>query len=337
MLKSIFSKTRNLPRATLWGAGILLFAMSLPGILAPRAQGAPNDQAALVNGSPVSVAEFEAALEHALASRTRADEEPDAAELRRLRKEVLDNLIGRRLAYQESRRQGIDVSPQQIDQEVGRVAARLSKAANLGSALQRANLTRRQLRAQLKQDIAIRMLLENKVLNQVEVDDRELRAFYDSHPNLFKTPALVRASHIFIAAGPDTPPEKRGEAVDLLRNIQARIDEGIPFAELAIDHSQCPSSANGGDLGYFEKEKMIKRFADAAFSLNPGEVSDIVRTHYGYHLIKVADRKPKKKLTFPEAREKLYRNLKVEKAARQIKTYLRTLREMAQVKIFISL
>ena len=94
---------------------------------------------------------------------------------------------------------------------------------------------------------------------------------------------------------------------------------------------------SGGDLGYFEKEKMIRGFAEAAFALNPGEVSDIVRTAYGYHLIMVEDRKPKMKLTFKDVREKLRQNLKIEKAARDINVYLQTLRDSAEVEIFLRL
>ncbi|MCP3950892.1 MAG: peptidylprolyl isomerase, partial [Desulfobacterales bacterium] len=129
--------------------------------------------------------------------------------------------------------------------------------------------------------------------------------------------------------------EKRKEAVELLRAIQKQINQGEVFAELAIDYSQCPSSENGGDLGYFDKEKMIKGFAEAAFALNPGEVSDIVRTGYGYHLVMVEDRKPKMKLTFENVREKLRQNLQFDKATQKIKVYLQTLRDSAEVEIFL--
>ena len=339
MLRNFFCKIIKMPRTRtiLWQIGLVLLIVNLPDALMAQDQETLGNQVAFVNGSPITAAEFEAALAHALLPWTTAGQKPSEDGLRALRKEVLENLIGRHLAFQESLRQGIEVSSYQVDKEMEKVAARLSKAADLEAALQRADLSHHQLRSQLKQDIAIRLLLERQVLNQVQVSDRELRTFYDSHPNLFKIPALVRASHIFIAAGPDTPREKRKQAVTLLRDIQAHIDEGIPFAELAIDYSQCPSSENGGDLGYFEKEKMIKNFADAAFALNPQEVSDIVRTHFGYHLIKVTDRKPKKKLTFEEVHKSLSRNLKFEKAAREIKTYLHALQGDAQITILITL
>ncbi len=309
----------------------------LPCVSLAQTQAPPGDRVAAVNGAPISIDEFEAALQQALQPQAAAETDVADGRLRALRKEVLENLIGRRLAYQESRRLGIQVDSGLVDKEMERAAARFSRAADFTEALDGANLSRERLRMQFKQDIAIRLLLEEQVLQHVEVNDRDLRAFYDNNPNLFKTPALVKASHIFIAAGPDSTREKRKEAVALLRAIQAKLAQEIAFTELAIDYSQCPSSENGGDLGYFEKEKMIKGFAEAAFALNPGEVSDIVRTGYGYHLIMVEDRKPKMKLAFEDIREKLRQNLKIEKAARDIKVYLQTLRDSAEVEIFLRL
>lgn len=309
----------------------------LPCVSLAQTQAPPDDRVAAVNGAPVYAAEFEAALHQALQPWAAADKNVRGGRLRALRKEVLENLIGRRLAYQESRRLGIEVDSDMVDRETERVAARFSKASDFAEALIGADLSRDRLRQQFRQDIAIRRLLEEQVLQYVEVSDREVRAFYDSNPNLFKAPALVKASHIFIAAGSDSTREKRQEAVALLRDIQAQLAQGVAFTELAIDYSQCASSEHGGDLGYFDKEKMIKGFADAAFALNPGEVSDIVRTGRGYHLILVEDRKPKMKLTFEDVREKLRQNLKIEKAARDIKVYLQTLRDSAEVEIFLRL
>ncbi len=309
----------------------------LPCVSLAQTQVSPGDRVAAVNGAPIYTIEFEAALHQALQPGAAAEEAMSDDRLRALRKEVLENLIGRRLAYQESRRLGIQVDSDMVDREMERVAARFSEAADFTEALDGTDLSRDRLRLQFRQDIAIRLLLEEQVLQYVEVSDRELRAFYDNNPNLFKTPALVKASHIFIAAGPDSTRAERQAAVALLRDIQEKLAEGVAFTELAIDYSQCSSSENGGDLGYFEKEKMIKGFAEAAFALNPGEVSDIVRTGQGYHLIMVEERKPKMKLTFEDVREKLRQNLKIEKAARDIKVYLQTLRDSAEVEIFIRL
>lgn len=316
----------------------LLFLLAAGMLVTPGwGQLEPVERVAVVNGEDIPLSDFETALQQALHQIEAPVEDIPELQLQAIKRDVLDNLIGRKLAYQECLRHGFKVDSEQIDKELERVAARFSSAAEQEDALLRAGISSIQLRERLHADLAIRQLMEEQVMVSVEVDDRELRSFYDTHPNLFKVPALVKASHIFIAAGPDSTREERKAAVALARGILAQLDQGVPFSEMAIDYSQCPSSENGGDLGYFEREKMIKGFADAAFSLNPGEISDLVRTSRGYHIILVEDRQANRKLAFDDIRVQLYQNLKFEKAAPEIKTYLKSLRDAADVQIFIAL
>jgi len=333
----MIQRTAGSPLAIRIG-GTLFLLVAIGLFVSPLwGQLAPTERVAAVNGEDIAVVDFEAALQQALHHLDTPVEELPELKLQALRRDVLDNLIGRKLAYQECLRLGFKVEDEQIDKELERVAARFSSVAEQEDAFLRTGISPAQLRARLHEDLAIRQLIEEQVAGLVEVDEWELRSFYDTHPNLFKVPALVKASHIFIAAGPDSTREERKAAVALIRGILEQLDQGVPFSEMAIDYSQCPSSENGGDLGYFEREKMIKGFADAAFSLNPGEISDIVRTSRGYHLILVEDRQAKHKLAFDNIRERLYQNLKFEKAAPAIKAYLKSLREAADVQIFIAL
>ncbi len=313
---------------------LLILAASL---LDPAARCQPpgGDRVAVVNGEGITRAEFRAALQQAQSQAAGDGQAVSASRTRALKKKVLENLIGRRLAYQESQQQGLLIDAALVDREVARVLARVSDASALDEILAQNKLSRARLQVQFQQDLAIRRLLAEQVLSNIEVTDQTLRDFYDNHPNLFKTPALVKASHIFIPAGPDTTREERKEAVALIKAIQTELDQGVPFSDMALDYSQCPSSDNGGDLGYFDKEKMIKGFAEAAFALDPGEISDIVRTGRGYHLIKVEARKPKTKLSFEEVKTRLLLNLKMEKSSQQINTYLKTLRDQAEIEIFL--
>ena len=315
---------------------VLLIGAPWAGFVAPG-QAAHDDRAAVVNGMKISRAEFNAAVKQAEHQRVGAAGKVPAVLMRKMRKEVMKNLIGRRLAYQESLKLGIFIKSAMVDEEVARIRGRLPGDQQLEEVLDKAGISTAKLRLELKKDLAIRQLLDGQVIAKVKIDEREIRAFYDNNPNLFKTPALVKASHIFIAVAPEASKDVRKQAVTLIRAVQQKIAEGAEFAEMAIDYSQCPTSENGGDLGYFGKEKMIKGFAEAAFALNPGEISDIVRTRYGYHLIKVNDRQPKTKLSFEDVREKLARNLKFEKSTREINAYLKSLRNSAEVKIFIRL
>ena len=112
------------------------------------------------------------------------------------------------------------------------------------------------------------------------------------------------------------------------------IKKGANFEELAREHSDCESKAKGGDLGYFSKGKMVKSFEDAAFQLEVNALSDIIKTAYGYHLIKVTDRQEARVIPLEEARDKIIFFLKREKRDLAIRDYLLNLRSVANIEYF---
>ncbi|MEZ6174857.1 MAG: peptidylprolyl isomerase [Candidatus Scalinduaceae bacterium] len=161
--------------------------------------------------------------------------------------------------------------------------------------------------------------------------DEEMRAFFDSNQDLFNGEE-VRASHLLI----DTRNLKSEEEIDKARQkiekLKKEIDNGADFAVLAKKNSDCPSSEKGGDLGFFEKKgTMVEPFANAAFLLKTGEVSDPVKTQYGFHLIKVTDRREGKEVSYDEVKEmvdQIYRERKTE-------NLLKSLREKATIERFL--
>ena len=123
--------------------------------------------------------------------------------------------------------------------------------------------------------------------SKVDIPDDEILAYYDDHPNEFQNPKTVEARHILIEVDQDADPEKAAEAKSRIEDILQQAREGQDFAELAKQYSEGPSKDKGGYLGTFKREAMVKPFADKAFSMKSGEISDPVRTRFGWHLIKV--------------------------------------------------
>ncbi|TAN83756.1 MAG: peptidylprolyl isomerase, partial [Gallionella sp.] len=152
---------------------------------------------------------------------------------------------------------------------------------------------------------------------KVDVTTDEVRQYYDAHQNDFGAPEQRQAAHILIAVAATAPQAEqdaaKAKAGQLLQ--QAKQSPG-KFAELAKLNSQDPgSAANGGDLGFFGRGMMVKPFEDAAFSLQQGETSDLVKSDFGYHIIKLLAIKPSKLLPFDEAREGVANKLRQQKAA----------------------
>lgn len=141
----------------------------------------------------------------------------------------------------------------------------------------------------------------NKLLSDVSVDEQEIEKYYNENKWQFSTSSSVRAKHILV--------DSQEEAQRILNEV----NEGLSFEDAAEKYSNCPSKAKGGDLGYFPRGRMVPEFEEAAFDLEKGEISQPVETQFGYHLIKVIDKKEPGTQPFEEVREQIRRHLISEK------------------------
>ena len=148
----------------------------------------------------------------------------------------------------------------------------------------------------------------------VKITNEEIQDYYESNIEKFKTQKTVEARHILIkldqSSNPETVEKKRKTALDILKLAR----EGIDFAELAKQYSECPSKDRGGYLGEFKKNAMVKPFAEKAFQMKAGEISEPVRTQYGWHIIKVEKVNEETSVSFKEAEDKIRNKLVEEKA-----------------------
>ncbi len=169
-----------------------------------------------------------------------------------------------------------------------------------------------------KRQFAIVLFDTDDHLGEVKVTEDQLRLYYDEHPSDYHKEKDVRARHILFSVKEDAPEEEVSKARAEAQKILAEAKSGKDFVELAKKHSQDPTAPqNSGDLGYFERGKMVPAFSDAAFSMNAGDISDLVRTPFGFHIIKVEDVRPEKTSSFDEVRTQIESILK-EQEAREI-------------------
>ena len=169
---------------------------------------------------------------------------------------------------------------------------------------------------------------------RANVTDAEIQKYYDEHRDQFSQKERIRASQVLILVPPNATPEKDAEAKAKAQEALRRAKAGEDFTELAKQYSEGPTASRGGDLGYFSRGRMVPEFEDVAFSLtNVGDISDVVKTKFGYHIVQLNDRQPEKVLGLDEVKDRIVRQLEA-KNRRDIRQGLgQDLRRQAKIQI----
>lgn len=157
----------------------------------------------------------------------------------------------------------------------------------------------------------------------VKITDEEVKKNYEAGADSFKHPAQLHARHILLLVPPSAPQDVADKALAKIKELQAQLKKGASFEALAKKNSQDPgSAAKGGELPWFAQGAMVKPFEEAAMALKPGQVSEPVRTQFGWHLIKLEGSRPAGKVAFEEVKDELKKRLAEEKASEKINEIL---------------
>lgn len=312
----------------------LLTAVILLGVVSgctPENKPSP-DNVAVVNGKAITRAEMERELAGMLNQMKSQGAVPEASQVEALKKNLLEELISQELLAQEGTKLGIKADGVMVDDRLKTLKSRFPSEEEFKSALSRSNLSEPELRSQMERGLLIHEVLSREVIQKVTISPQESKEYYDTHPDDFKQPQQVRASHILIKLEPKAEEDAKAKARWEIEEVRKKLSKGADFAALAKEFSQCPSKAQGGDLGFFERGQMTKPFEDAAFSLKPGQTSGIVETEFGYHLIRVTEEKPAGMLSYENVKGELEEQLKEAKTRTEVGRYVEGLRNKAKVE-----
>ena len=323
--------TARRPGATAWPVTAAVAAFLLATPVPAIAQHAGD--AARVNGMGIANERLDRFVVEYLAQKGRnADAIRHPGAYRQYRREALDQLIDDELLWQEAARLGMTAGRKEVDAGVAEGRARYKTADEFARRLERAGLTEATYPEHVKRQASIQHLLERKVLKGLRVTDQEVHAFYVANPDKFTTPEEVRARHILVQADSATPAEERTRARASAEEILALLRAGADFETLARERSQDATSAQGGDLGWVARGKMVPEFDAAAFALREGEVSNLVETVFGFHVIRVEGRRRGEQVPEAKVREEIRKHLLGEKQKAAVRATIESLRTKARIE-----
>lgn len=252
--------------------------------------------------------------------------------MRDFNEQMLNEFIRRILLWQEAVALGVFVDDSTTQAIFNDFEQSVGGKENLAQRLEEADITRGALLQSIQRDLVIRRYLETHFSEESAVDESEAATYFDENKERFATPDSVRARHILLQIKADDDEAAREDKRKKLEEILREARSGGDFARLAEQHSEGPSNVRGGDLGFFRRGEMVQPFDSAAFALGVGEISDIVETRYGYHIIKVEARKDGRVLDYDEIKDDLLAQLKQQKLAMAVQNHLNEMMSLAIIE-----
>lgn len=289
-----------------------------------------KDPVATVNGEPISLAELDKAFNSAVESAgiKAADLKPEQ-KLEGYR-QLTDDLIMEKLLTKAA--EGQAVSDADVDAELAKIKGQFPSEEEFNKQLAEAGQSPDKLKTSIKQMLTQQKWMESKIGAQGEVTPEEVQKFYDENKAEFQEPETVKASHILFMVNKDDSEDVVKAKLAAAKKAATRAKKE-DFTKLAKELSEEPGAKEtGGDLGYFSKDRMVPEFAEAAFTQKVNTVGEPVRTQFGWHVIKVTDKKPAGTLPYDEVKDKLTAYLKTDKQRKAAQEVFKSLRDSAKIE-----
>jgi len=316
--------------------GTMVAALLLSGAAA-RAE-LVDRVAAVVNKDVIALSEVEKRAAPELARAGQQERDPaKRAELRtRIIKGSLDALIGEKLMEEQIQELGLGVTDAELEAAMADVRRQNNAAddAAFERLLASEGFTLAAYKDFLRKQMGRMKLVQMRVSPKVKVSEEDLKAAYTQYSKMESGDSEVHARHILVQVDPNAPADKVEAARKKAEALAAEARKpGVDFVALAKAKSEGPSAADGGDLGFFKRGVMVPAFERVAFSLNQGEVSEPVRTQFGWHILKVEEKRAVDVAPFEQVKGELEAKLKMQKTEKYVEQYVQELRQKASVEV----
>lgn len=304
------------------------------GGTATKAAASSTGPIAKVNDVELPREPFEQEYKATLERYERARHEVRPALKERLKDNIVRRLVDAEIIRQQAQKMNVTVSDEEFEKRWQEHRARYGDEAAFKNFMDKAGTTEADLKEQFRHNL-LRERVFAAVSDSVKVSDEQLKDFYEKNKDRFDEPEQVRASHVLLRIPANASDADKKKRLDEAKAIAKQAKKkGADFAALATKHSEDPTKSRGGDLGWFSRGRMVKPFEDAVFAMKDGEVSDVIETSFGYHVIKRTGHKPPSKKTFEDVKERIERQVASRERNEAIRNALQKWKEEAKVEIF---
>ena len=315
---------------------ILALFSILPLLLPLNLRGEVVDRiVALVNGEIITLSELEQMgrpVYDQVRQTTNAGEREE--KMKKARLEVLDRLIESRLLEEEMKKRKIEVPERDVDAAIQDVLKSSNLTENdMKKALAREGMTYSTYRQKVRDELGKIRLVSREIRSKIVIEDEVLREYYRKNPEKFTDPLEVKIQQIFFPVSQHALQEETAAVQKEARPILERARKGEDFAELARKYSKGPEAREGGLLGYFKHRELMPELEEVGFKLRTGEISDLVRSPAGFHILRVLERKGGEPRPFAEVQFKIREELSEAEAQKKFEQWMKELKSKAYIEI----
>lgn len=289
---------------------------------------------AKINGQTLERAEFDKKYAKMTKAFTVRKKDIPEGLAQRYKESILKQLVDKELLRQAIAKVGVKVDGPALEKEFAEYKKMFRTDENFQRYLKSSEVSIDQIKDNISHNLAVTALLEKQ--GNLAVTDAEIKEYFEKNKARYEVKEQVRASHILFKVGKKDDKAKdaaaKKQADEVYQKAKAK---GADFAALAKKHSQGPTAPRGGDLSYFTRGRMVPAFEKVAFVMKPGDVAKPVRTQFGWHVIKVTDKKEGRQRPFGEVKESIDKLLRNKKSRQAKSELLKGLREKAQIESFL--
>ena len=317
----------------------LLAAWLAAGLWAgPAPATAQEIYAARVNGAGITLKAVEAGFDEILKDKgMHLLQVRDPAKVKQMKHQALDSLIDDELLWQAARKNNAVADDRAVDEAFALAAQAFKGEDRLRLRLAQEEIDEADYRERIRRKLSGQRYAEAYAAKKVKVSDKEIRAFYKANPDKFHRPETIRVRQILIRVAPDATEAQRAEARAKVEGILAEARSGKDFGELARQHSEDATKQWDGELDPMTRGGGVPAFEAAAFALEPGGISEVVSTSFGFHVIKMEQRFPEVTISEKDARERIRTYIETTRREEAVKALLVELRAKATIDMLLPL